>query len=83
MERLTCCIPFCRRTVARKGKFSDAEEMICGPHWRLVSRKIKRLRAAIRREQRLNRFAHRPDLDDWLWREAKRQAIERSAGITA
>jgi len=76
--RIACCIPFCRRT-ARNDK-GWAEWMCCN-HWRLVSKKIKRLRAADRRKKRLNRYNHGRDLDDWLWREAKRQAVERSAGI--
>lgn len=37
-ERISCCVPFCRRTTRNDGTFS---EWICGKHWRLVSRKAK------------------------------------------
>lgn len=78
--RLACCVPFCQRTIANKEGWT---EWLCPDHWRLVNRKIKALRARVRRKIRLNRYNHGRDLDAWLWREAKRQAIERAAGISA
>lgn len=78
--RVPCCVPFCRRTIVNKNGWS---EWLCPDHWRLVSRKIKALRAKVRHEKKFNRHAHGFDLDAWLWREAKRQAIERAAGISA
>jgi hypothetical protein len=37
--RSNCCVPFCRRTSTR---FSA--EWVCGEHWRLVDRDLKRFR---------------------------------------
>lgn len=41
VDRLTCCVPFCRRTCRNEKGFS---EWICPDHWRLVSRRTKRRR---------------------------------------
>lgn len=35
--RLSCCVPFCRRT--RK---ADCSEWICGPHWMAVPARLRR-----------------------------------------
>lgn len=49
-------------------------EWICADHWRLVPRRIKRLRRlAVRR--------HKHWLVMLLWQRAKRHAIEAAAGI--
>lgn len=79
-DRIPCQVIGCGRTTKDLGTFS---EWICGDHYRLVSRRIKRLRARVRREQRgkANTILSRINL--YLWREAKRQAIERAMGITA
>lgn len=45
--RSSCIVPFCRRTSTR---FRD--EWVCGEHWRLVDRSLKRFRS-----QRLRKAA--------------------------
>jgi hypothetical protein len=51
-DRLPCCVPFCRRTTRDDGRFS---EWICGAHWRLVDKELRRLKsragAAIRKAE--------------------------------
>lgn len=81
--RSGCCVPFCRRTSTL---FRD--EWICGEHWRLVDRDLKRLRTRL-----LIRFKRRPQtmavrrawlrIEQATWRRMKRQAIERATGISA
>lgn len=40
MTRLSCCVPFCRRTRGlRKGETSLPSEWVCGMHWRMVPKK--------------------------------------------
>ena len=80
MTRVFCCVPFCQRTV-EGGNIAPHNEWICADHWRPVSKRIKALRAKARRLKRQNRHRHHHSLDAYLWREAKRQAIERAAGI--
>ncbi len=81
MTRLSCCVLFCRRTRGdRKGDpLRPGMEWICGPHWRLVDKSIKRLRAANRRRHGKSLLAHK--IDGVLWRRAKNQAIQRGVGI--
>lgn len=40
-DRITCCVPYCRRTCRNDANFS---EWICGKHWSLVSKTTKRRR---------------------------------------
>jgi hypothetical protein len=96
--RLHCLVPFCRRTC----KPGDYGEWICGPHWRLVSTRVKRVYKRARHQLRKWRSAvhaeavrnggwvQRSSIDqalaarnrcEWLWARAKREAIERAAGI--
>lgn len=85
--RIACCVPFCRRTRGdRKGwPLTEGDEWICQDHWPLVSKTIKKRRAKLRRY--LKRLRPGPkvgrvlDIDDRLWAKAKKQAIERAAGI--
>lgn len=87
--RTSCCVPFCRRTSTL---FRD--EWVCGEHWRLVDRSLKRLRSTLRRRWvkrwRAAQYRRRVDLNiAWrrveaaIWRRMKRQAIERAAGASA
>ncbi len=50
--RLTCCIPFCRRTFRNDKNgtpWPEGSEVICGKHWRLISRDRRRRYARLRR----------------------------------
>ncbi len=86
--RTPCSIPFCRRTI--KGRWAF---FICGVHWRLVDRDLKRLRTKLR--QRYERRGEVRATDGghyWTtpraWRAVSglqkrmiRQATDRSAGL--
>lgn len=81
--RSSCCVPFCRRTSTL---FRD--EWICGEHWRLVDRDLKRLRTRLmgRFKRRRQTMAVRRAwfrIEQATWRRMKRQAIERATGISA
>jgi hypothetical protein len=39
-DRISCCVPYCRRTVA-KGRIDPHHEWLCRNHWRLVPRVVK------------------------------------------
>jgi hypothetical protein len=73
VERLRCLVPFCRRSRGdRKNDPVDRyDEWLCGEHWRLVDRRIRRLH---RRAQRLGRAP----VARWLWERAKTQALSRA-----
>lgn len=68
---LICQVPFCRRSTSRPKPYWD--EWLCAQHYKLVDKRLKNLRSAAWRRRRYQ-------LDRWLWREAKRQAIERALG---
>ena len=55
-DRIKCVVPFCRRT--RK---PDCTEMICGKHWRMVSRTLRD------RKIRMNRRYRRRFGDNAPW----------------
>ena len=85
-ERIPCCVPFCNRTAARL-RYPDAEEIICGKHYRLASAVLRRRLTKVRRlsrriragdEGKLRQSWH---LDNELWRRIKRQAIELAVGL--
>lgn len=82
--RMTCVVPGCRRTRGRhKGEppIEPGMEWICGPHWKLVPRRIKAIRQrAARRAKRLGTHNSYMALNR-LWRRCVMAAIERAAGI--
>lgn len=78
-NRLRCVVPFCPRTSPKR----DFDEWICGDHWRMV-RKARR-RAYGRHLKRWRRYGlYNGGLwIGWrLWRVIRREAIERSAGVS-
>lgn len=77
--RLTCEVPHCGRTRGqRKGEkpIEGWEEWICGDHWRLVPKKMRRALSRARREGGRRRFYR-------LWYRCRREAIEVALGIRA
>ena len=40
--RICCCIPFCRRTRKPWEGMNETSEWICGKHWPLVSKTLRR-----------------------------------------
>jgi len=84
--RVPCCVPFCGRTAPDRG---DGAEILCGKHWRLVRRTLRRRHAwAVRRwgaalaRGDIAAADRAGRLEDVIWRAIKRQAIEISAGIS-
>lgn len=82
VERLPCCVPFCRRTTAAV-RF---DEWICAKHWSLVSPRSKarkrKIAGLLRRAER--RGLNKPQI--WTaagraWDTCKAEAVERAAGI--
>ncbi|MGH6782338.1 MAG: hypothetical protein ACREB5_09560 [Sphingomonadaceae bacterium] len=39
-NRISCCVPFCRRTVAAD-RIAPSDEWICGTHWPQVPKKVR------------------------------------------
>lgn len=74
-ERLSCCVPFCRRT-RPAGEYS---EWICAKHWRHVDQRLRWLHRSWTR-----RLRREPENDEWrfhydrVWSKCKAEAIERS-----
>lgn len=94
-DRLSCCVPFCRRTRHNR---DNTSEWICGDHWRLVPARLRK------RKYRLFRlYRHRyGDNSFWAypggspqrlgavkldrlcgkaWEACKRAAIEAAVGL--
>lgn len=92
-DRISCCIPFCRRTTKH-----ECQEWICGKHWPLVPRHMRRrdsklVRLYLRRYGKTSFWqmpAGSPQriaaiklsrICETSWTACKKQAIERAAGI--
>lgn len=41
-ERVRCCVPGCRRTFKRRNPDSWDETVMCGRHWRLAPKRLRR-----------------------------------------
>lgn len=76
-DRHPCLVPYCRRTC----KPGDFREWICGKHWPLVDKHLKRRRARLRRMWKRRQDPRIEALDARVWERCKAQAIERAAGI--
>lgn len=70
--RQQCIVPFCKHT--RKIDAAHSE-WICAEHWKLVPRRIKRLKRAAKARNKS------PAVQHFIWRMCKRWAIERAGGI--
>jgi len=77
--RITCCVPFCRRTTRNDEAFV---EWICGDHWKLADKPRRRVWGRVKgRWRRYGPPAAAPYIEHRLWASLKRQAIERAVGI--
>lgn len=79
--RTRCCVPGCKRTSTR---FPD--EWICGRHWSLVPKKMKKVLARIHRKCRryphMNRTVQRlMRAEERIWQRIRRAAIESAHGV--
>lgn len=80
-SRLSCAVPFCRRWRGdrKDDPVSAYSEWICGDHWRLVDRRLRRLFKRMQRRLRAGALCASPHrLHDYVWERMKRQAIERA-----
>lgn len=68
--RLTCVVPFCRRTRSAPRLY----EWICGDHWPAVPLMTRRVLARAKRRRDRETF-------DLAWRRCKAAAIEIAAGV--
>lgn len=56
-ERLTCAVPGCKRTRHNREGYNA---WICGHHWSMAPKKLKRQRTAAKRRKKYQ-------LANWLW----------------
>lgn len=89
MDRISCLVPWCKRTGKRLPDDDDKAEIICVKHFHLAEKRLRRLFTLNRRRlhalpvveenwpaaQRLYAREQR------LWAKIKAQAIERGAGF--
>lgn len=86
-DRLSCCVPFCKRTRGdrKNDPLTSGMEWLCQDHWKLVPARLKRRRAKLRRiEKRSNDLCiefRAEEADARVWAACKRKAIEGAAGI--
>lgn len=82
MTRTPCCIPFCRRGTT---KFPDSPEIMCGKHYRLAPKSLRRRRTkilrALARERDPRRAQRLFDLQQRLWERAKATVTNIAMGI--
>jgi hypothetical protein len=80
-DRIACCVPGCRRTYKRDG---TASEIICGKHWRLADKSLRRRSLRIRNLGRKLDWPERIlDIEWRIWDRVKTLAFERALGISA
>jgi hypothetical protein len=82
IDRISCCAPFCKRTIGKNKLAYGFSEWLCQKHYGLVDIKLKRRRAALRRRNIKRIDAERyVKTDDRMWARIKKQAIERATGV--
>lgn len=81
-DRIACLVPFCRRTASR-ARFPTATEIVCGRHWRMCPRRLRRIYSLA--AQRWNRQL--PSARTWrkhrqlerLWERIKAEILTAAA----
>lgn len=93
--RLSCCVPFCRRTFRNDKKgtpWPKGSIIMCGKHWRMAPAEMrandKRLRRMLRNIGRLVPSPKARRMWDLVarwhnenWERARKAIVERAAGI--
>jgi hypothetical protein len=91
--RLSCCIPFCRRTFRFDKTLTPwppGSIVMCGKHWRTASNGFRRIDRRLRRLKRKAEQRLPPDLAlvaylsrriNDNWDRARKEITERAAGI--
>lgn len=77
-DRIRCLVPFCRRTAPR-AKVAPATRIICGPHWRAIPKRYRRVYYRLMR--RWNRGKVSVHVMNRMWDHLERKAIEAAGGI--
>ncbi len=88
IERIPCCMPFCRRTAPRFSADGDEfDEVICGKHFRLapayLRRRLTKVRRVFKRAEAVqdeDRCLKAWKLDHAIWKRIKAAAIEATMG---
>lgn len=76
-DRISCCVPFCRRTRANPG----FTEWICGKHWTSLPKDRRRVYGRLKGRWRRFGGPEAQDRANRVWDRLKRQAIELAVGI--
>lgn len=63
--RIGCCVPFCRRTIGA-AKLAPNSEWVCGKHWPLVPKRLKRHKRLI--AKLIHREMHKHPLFNEYWK---------------
>lgn len=89
--RLTCCVPFCRRTFRNDKNgtpWPEGHEVMCGKHWRMVGKDRRRRWSKLYRLYKNKRGTLQGDMADRIARllnaefdRFKKIATEAAAGI--
>jgi hypothetical protein len=89
--RLACCIPFCRRTFKNDKAgtpWPEGAQVMCGKHWRMVSRDRRRRYSRLHRLWKNKKGAVQGEIADRIVRllndefeRFKKIATEAAAGI--
>lgn len=80
-DRTPCLVPFCRRT-ASAAFMRGPGEFLCGNHYPLVDKRLRRLRTRVR--LKAGRVGWTPALialSGRLWARAKGQALDRAGAL--
>ena len=89
IDRVRCCVPFCRRTkkaspdlvLTEAGVIDFEAEWICPNHWPAVPAQSRRLHGLAKRRAKKRGTIRAIRLGSRLWERCKRQAIEAAGGI--
>lgn len=87
--RLSCCVPMCRRTRARKYPFTvvdgvvvgSSEEWLCQKHWSALPKPMRKRHIDGKRAVRLTREEAAYEASMKIWEECKTRAIETAFGL--
>lgn len=86
-DRIPCVVPGCGRTAKREDR---DREIICGPHYRLVPRWMRRRYRRLRRLMERAVSMNQPELIERIyplclttWEKIKARSIEVAMGISA
>jgi hypothetical protein len=80
--RIPCEVPFCRRT-APAARYEPETRIICGKCWRLGDARPRRVFSRAERKYKRTGNPRYQRIANRCWERVLKQAIERSAGVSA